>query len=126
MKDYTARLRDENEELKEKVIQLKEELGLSKGLDLAIYGLTSQEMKLLNILVARKFVSKEAGFCAVRLNLDYDYWGGTSLLDVVICKVRKKLKPYNIKIETIWGRGLCMSLVDRAAVRKAIEQEANK
>ncbi|YBV98388.1 helix-turn-helix domain-containing protein [Phyllobacteriaceae bacterium JZ32] len=27
------------------------------------------------------------------------------IIDVFICKLRKKLRPLDIKIETIWGRG---------------------
>lgn len=34
------------------------------------------------------------------------------IVDVFICKLRKKLKPFGVSIGTIWGQGY--SLADRA------------
>lgn len=40
------------------------------------------------------------------------YWEGTDaeepelkIIDVYVCKLRKKLKPLNVSIDTVWGRG---------------------
>lgn len=37
------------------------------------------------------------------------------IIDVFICKMRRKLKPYNIEIETIWGTGYMISREHREA-----------
>ena len=36
---------------------------------------------------------------------DKDEPGEEKIIDVLVCKIRKKLKPYGIDIKTHWGRG---------------------
>lgn len=38
------------------------------------------------------------------------------ILDVLVCKLRRKLWVYEIQIETIWGRGFFMNPVEKAKV----------
>lgn len=35
------------------------------------------------------------------------------IISVHIFKLRRKLKPYGIEIETLWGQGYCLSQTDR-------------
>ncbi len=40
------------------------------------------------------------------------------ILDVFICKLRKKLEPFQIKIRTVWGRGWEIDAEVKAQLRK--------
>src|SRR5579883_1983194 len=46
------------------------------------------------------------------------------IVDVFVCKVRKKLAPHGITIETIWGDGFRMPCESRLAVMAAMEGES--
>jgi hypothetical protein len=38
-----------------------------------------------------------------------DDWATPKILDVIMCKMRSKLKPHGITVETVWGRGYRLS-----------------
>lgn len=80
--------------------------------------LTRQELTILLALknVAPRVRSKE------QLMADL-YWSENEdpeikIIDVWICKLRKKLQPLGVVIETIWGRGY--RLVSTAARKEAV------
>jgi hypothetical protein len=45
------------------------------------------------------------------------------MVDVVICNLRKKLKPYGLRIETLWGHGYYIDAAGRKAALSLVEQE---
>lgn len=45
------------------------------------------------------------------------------MVDVIICNLRKKLKPYGLIIQTLWGHGYYISSEGRRAALALIEQE---
>lgn len=45
------------------------------------------------------------------------------MVDVMICKLRKKLKPHKIEVETMWGTGYLISAPDRAHGLKLLGME---
>lgn len=114
--DVNARLEvveRENEELREQVRQL---LALLRGTaPMPIqFGLTGKEAALLGALMQGTVVSKES--C-----INFIYQGRDEpelkIIDVFVCKVRKKLKPFGISVETAWGRGYMLSPEAKARVR---------
>lgn len=79
------------------------------------FKMTVQESRLLCALLDGKPHSKEAIFNTVWFDKMYDP-PEKKIVDVVICKIRKKLYPYQIRIETIWGAGYQLIDADRVAL----------
>lgn len=48
------------------------------------------------------------------------------LVDVVICNLRKKLKPFGLEIKTIWSQGYYMDAEHRAKVRDMINNHTQE
>jgi two-component system, cell cycle response regulator CtrA len=114
--DYVAAVEAENEQLRERVQQLEELLGLSFESP-PILGLTQREGALFGLLLSREFLTKEA----IMVGL-YGLMPGADeveiqIVDVFTCKLRKKLKPFGIAIETSWGRGYYMTAEAKAAAK---------
>jgi two-component system cell cycle response regulator CtrA len=68
--------------------------------------LTGQEAIVMGVLVGREVATKEMIYTALyqgRL-IDGDD-REPKIVDAFICKIRKKLKPWEVGIRTIWGRG---------------------
>jgi len=121
--NFALALKDENDELKERVIQLEEMLGVGDFV-VRVFGLTPSEMRLLNALIASKWVSKSVGYyCS---SLDCRGIEHIKIVDVLICRIRKKLKPYGFVIQTIWGEGWQMSATDRQSILDIIAKESAK
>lgn len=101
--DLVVALEAENEQLREKILALEEMLGLRLEVPLVL-GLTSHEAKLFGFLLKREIATKEQAMHALYGHLpnsDVEI----KIVDVFVCKARKKLKPHGIEIETVWGRG---------------------
>lgn len=118
--EFVIALEAENELLREKVIALEEILGLRIETPLVL-GLTSHEAKMFGILLKRELVTKEAAMAALygdRPNGEVEI----KIVDVFVCKARKKLKPFGIEIETVWGRGYRMPQTSKAIAAALLEQ----
>lgn len=76
------------------------------------FGMTVQEARMLSALLDGRAHSKDAIFNTVWFDRMYDP-PEMKIVDVVICKIRKKLFPYQIRIETIWGAGYLLKDSDR-------------
>ena len=96
------RLRDENEELHEKVRQLEQVL---RPPFIAPYEwhLTEYETIILSSLLSAKFISKERLFAS--LYSDYNEPPSGNVLSVFVVTLRKKLSPFGVVIKNLWGRG---------------------
>lgn len=109
-------LEDENEELREKVRQLEEQQRGTRPMPLE-FGLTGSEERMLAILLSRDGAVTKETF----LNLMYgglpDDEPELKIIDVFICKLRKKLKPFDIEVTTIWGRGYILGPAEKKKIR---------
>ena len=45
------------------------------------------------------------------------------IIDVFVCKLRKKLKPHGVFIETLWGQGYVVPPESKAAVRRMHQED---
>lgn len=118
--EYVIALQAENEALRDRLAMLEETIGLRLETPLVL-GLTGQEAKLFGILVKRELVTKEAAMVAIygnQPNTEVEI----KIVDVFICKMRKKLKAYDIAIETVWGRGFLMPAASKANAAALLEQ----
>ena len=78
------------------------------------WGLTPAETRIVCALMARDVCSKEH-LLAVAHDGRTDEPPEIKIVDVFICKVRKKLVPHGITISTLWGAGY--RLDDRDGVK---------
>lgn len=71
-------------------------------------GLSVNEGKLFGILLKREMVTKQQAMDALYGDRPEADEAEIKIVDVFVCKLRKKLKPFDIQVETIWGRGYRM------------------
>lgn len=89
------------------------------------WGLTQQETRVFGTLVNRELATKDAVMAAL-----YSDRAGAEgevepkIVDVFVCKIRKKLKPFGVEIRTVWGQGYTLDAQTRAAYRPASKAAA--
>jgi two-component system cell cycle response regulator CtrA len=118
--DLVEKLEQENDELRERVRVLEEMVGIRIEVPL-VFGLTTHEAMLFGLLLKRDLVSKEmamVGLYGDRPNLDPEI----KIVDVYVCKARKKLRGFGVEIETVWGRGYRLSAECKAIALGLLEQ----
>ncbi len=113
--DYVAMLERENDELRERIRTLEGALGCRLEVPLAL-GLTPKEGRLLGVLLSREFVTRETAMVALYGMLADGEEAQPKIIDVFICKIRRKLKPYGIALRIKWGQGYFMTRVAKDAV----------
>ena len=106
--EYVAKIEEENELFRERILELESLLGMTFDTP-PILGLTGHESRLLGFLISRDIVTKEAAMtCLYGHRPDGDA-PEIKIVDVFICKLRKKLKIFGIDIKTQWGVGYFMA-----------------
>jgi two-component system cell cycle response regulator CtrA len=79
--------------------------------------LTGQETRVFSVLVGRAVATKGAIMAALYSDrADEDADVEPKIVDVFICKIRKKLKPFGITIQTVWGQGYSLETATRASL----------
>jgi two-component system cell cycle response regulator CtrA len=120
MPDYEARIKlleAENEALRDRVWQLEEALG-GAAVDFPLFlDLTSQESICLGVLLTTKCPRKATFMTALYGHLPNSEVEA-KIVDVYICKVRKKLVAHGIAIETAWGQGYFLNEETKAKLRE--------
>lgn len=102
-------LEQENEMLRERIGEFEALLKVEwqPPLELA---LTPSEVQILRLLVAREdIVTRQqimTFFYALRPDVEQPE---EKIVDVYVCKVRAKLRPFGLNVETVWGRGYRLS-----------------
>lgn len=48
----------------------------------------------------------------------------SNIIDTKLCHVRAKMRPYGLTIETVWGRGWCITRTTRQKLLNWAKQEA--
>ena len=92
-----------------------------------LFGLTDHESRLLGGLLTREIMSKSQILSALYGHLPPDDEPEIKIVDVYVCKARRKLKRFGVSIETKWGGGYYMTREAKAKVREylALETGAN-
>ena len=89
------------------------------------FGLSGYEGRVLKALMARGVpCSRPSLLASIYFDDSADEVPEIKTVDVMICKLRRKLKRFGIEIETHWGDGY--RLKDRALVTRAVEAEHAK
>lgn len=69
-----------------------------------LFDLTNKEARLVLFMLDGKLRTKES-MLALLYAGDINDMPEPKIIDVFVCKARRKLNPYGIRIETIWGMG---------------------
>jgi DNA-binding response OmpR family regulator len=106
----------ESARLRDRVEELERLLGMRRVVP-RVWGLTRREADVFGILLKRQVMSQTQLFEAI--------WGGdsdreTKIVEVVVCKLRAKLRPHGIAIRTEHGVGYFMPPQSKAAARALI------
>jgi hypothetical protein len=81
----------------------------------ALFNLTPAESRLVGALLVRADCTKDALHVAMAENGDPT--SAIKTVDVVVCKVRKKLRKHGIEITTVWNRGYMITPKYKDVVR---------
>lgn len=119
---YLETIERENAELRERVALLEAELGMGIDAPLCL-DLTGQETRLFGHLLKRDFVTRGSAMQAL-YGCRPDTEVEAKTIDVFVCKMRRKLKPFGIGIETQWGQGWFMTPQAKAAALALMPQRA--
>lgn len=68
------------------------------------FGLTRAEAKIVAAMMLRDLATKNYLYSAL-YGIDLDGGAAPKIMDVFVCKIRRKLAPHDIEIATVWGRG---------------------
>lgn len=122
-----AALREELEIVKEVNLQLKAQ---SHGLPdevfvqraRRLFHITALSARLLQVLVEKGELSKESLFFA--LYSDKIDQPELKIVDVLLCKIRKGISPFGVKVETVWGFGYHMFEEDSKKTLSLLDMES--
>lgn len=79
-----------------------------------IRGMTANEAKILSALLRNERVSRSTIMSITKSRAE-DY----KIVDVWICKLRKKIKPLGLEIKNIWGEGYFIPRESKDAFKAA-------
>ncbi|MDK1386346.1 helix-turn-helix domain-containing protein [Sinorhizobium sp. 8-89] len=98
----------EIEMLRERLRQLEEVLAPSTVSIPVEYRLTGSEARVFAHLVSRDIATKQSVMLALYSDRP-DVEPEIKIVDVFICKMRKKLAGYGVDIRTVWGQGYSLA-----------------
>ena len=120
--DDAARVRGleaEIDRLQARVDQLEGVMGMAWIAPME-WGLTGAQTRVFGVLMARELATKDAIMAGVYRDVMAEE-AQPKIVDVFICHIRRKLKPFGLTIETVWGRGYRLSAEAKAAVNARLE-----
>lgn len=110
--------------LQDRIEQYEEVLGIGKSTTerlREIFGLEPERAVMLGLIYKREFVTRDGCYTVMYEGRPECDWPEEKVLDVHLCMVRKRLKPYGIKIVTRFGAGWFMPAESKAIVRAKLE-----
>lgn len=122
--DVVARLEaveNENDMLRARVAQLEEMVGFHMPAPI-VFGFTGSEARVFGVLMKRDVATKEMVMAGLYAHKS-DEGAAIKIVDVFICKMRAKLKRFEIPIETVWGQGYRLLPETKSKVRAVMLDE---
>jgi two-component system, cell cycle response regulator CtrA len=116
--------------LEEELADLKERLrGVEKDEDFALailFRLTAKEFIILRHLMERESSTREYLFSSLYQMRTDDELPMIKIVDVFVCKLRKKLAKHGIKIETVWGKCFLITSTMKDNLRAVVSDLRNQ
>ncbi|WP_349627721.1 winged helix-turn-helix domain-containing protein [Rhodopseudomonas sp. BR0C11] len=116
--DLIASLEAENDQLRERCRQLETMLGIRFEAP-PLLCLTQQEAVIFGCLLKNRIMTRDALMIALYQGRDE---AEAKIVDVFVCKMRKKLKPYGILVQTKWGEGYYFDADSKARAQNLLDQ----
>lgn len=107
----------EIEMLRERIRQLENALVPPSIIVPIEYRLTGSEARMFAHLASRDFATKDGLMLAMYSDRP-DEAPEPKIVDVFICRMRKKIARFGVEIETIWGKGF--ALKDRERFQRQV------
>jgi two-component system cell cycle response regulator CtrA len=79
-------------------------------------GLTKNEAIILGVLMKKEIAHKEAIWLTIYAAKAEEDEAEQKIIDVWVCKMRPKLKRFDVEIQTAWGVGYFLRPEDKAKV----------
>lgn len=117
----------EMEKMRDRLEQLEQILGIDRsetGRIRTAFGLEPDLARILGMLLKRNFVSHESLYVVMYGHRPECEWPDAKVLDVQICKLRRRLKRHEILITTRWGEGWSMSVPNKVKARAILDPGA--
>lgn len=115
--DLIEQLKRQMDTLRERNRQLEELLAPSTTIIPVEWRLTPSEARVFAHLTTRDKCTKDSIMAAMysdRIDVEPEI----KIVDVFICKLRRKLNPYDVTITTIWGSGYSLENREQFSGRK--------
>ena len=113
-------LGDEIDVLKDRIRLLESELGADTPVPL-VFRLTPSETRILGLLMARPMATHDAvATILYGHRVSDDEVPDGNVAKVLVHKMRKKLGPFGVEIETVWGLGWRMSAEGKEMIRRLV------
>lgn len=114
-----AALEAENERLRDRVEFLERNFGVTDFLAPVEWRLTASETRVFGHLLARDLATKDSLMAALYC-AGADDEPDIKIVDVFVCKLRKKIKPFGLEIDTLWGQGYRLSAAMKAHAKSLL------
>jgi two-component system, cell cycle response regulator CtrA len=124
LQEQNKRLRGENDELRETVRQLREATTEHVELPEWLPHLSPKERGVLSLLSGGRIVSVDRIMETLYDNREKEP-PDANIARVWICKLRRKLEPYGVIFENIYGRGYQATPATRELLRVAPNETAD-
>ncbi|KRR25939.1 winged helix-turn-helix domain-containing protein [Bradyrhizobium retamae] len=116
--DLIAKLEAENDELRARCRALEEVLGFTFEAP-PQFGFTRNETVIFGLLLKQKLVMRTSMMDALYLHKQDE--AQIKIVDVWVCKMRRKLRPYGIAIQTQWGQGYFLPPASKAIAQGLLD-----
>jgi len=113
------RLEAENEELRARVRALEEMTGVTFDAP-PQFGFTRNECVIFGLLLKNTMVLRTSMMNALYMHKQDE--AEIKIVDVWVCKIRKKIRPYGIAVQVQWGQGYFMSAESKAIARSLLDE----
>ncbi|WP_026784230.1 helix-turn-helix domain-containing protein [Pleomorphomonas koreensis] len=117
--DFADMLREENDRLREQIAFLERALGL-EFMPPVEWRLTPSEARVFGALCTRELMTRDVAMAVLYRDLAKEE-AYEKIVDVYICKMRKKLRPFGIEILNRWGVGYELTPESRAIIAERLE-----
>jgi two-component system cell cycle response regulator CtrA len=110
----------ELQRLRDRVEELEALLGVDRSIVGRIrdaFNIEPRHAQIVGMLLSRDFVTRDGLYTVLYGDLPEKDWPNDKILDAQICKLRPRLVPFGIEINTKWGEGWSMTKADKAKVR---------
>lgn len=116
----------ELQQLRDRVAELEALIGVDRDLPLrellrpAYWHRDCEPM--CGMLLKQEFVGRERAFIALYGGRTETDQPDIKIIDIVVCRLRQALRPYQVAIATSWGRGYYMTADNKRRLRALLDR----